>query len=124
MGDRAWTAETDLRSARKRGGQEGELETSIFQPMDDETSKLAIPYVNANVNDNANVNVNAASEETHTRSLVKGFTWRIIATMTTVSIAWMVTGEVATAFQIGFVEFFAKIGIYYGHERIWAKVRL
>jgi uncharacterized membrane protein len=94
--------------------------------MDDETSKLATPYVNANVSANVNVNVNAndASEETHTRSLVKGFTWRIIATMTTVSIAWMVTGEVATAFQIGFVEFFAKIGIYYVHERIWAKVRL
>jgi uncharacterized membrane protein len=63
-------------------------------------------------------------EESHLRSLAKGITWRFVATMTTVIIAWLVTGETSIAFQIGFFEFFAKVGIYYIHERIWARIRI
>ena len=69
-------------------------------------------------------NFSTAPDESHTRSLLKGFTWRLVATMTTVTIAAFVIGEVGTAFQIGFVEFFAKILIYYVHERIWSKIRI
>mmetsp|Transcript_31943 Transcript_31943/g.77684 ORF Transcript_31943/g.77684 Transcript_31943/m.77684 type:complete len:128 (-) Transcript_31943:1272-1655(-) len=63
-------------------------------------------------------------EESHTRSLVKGLTWRFIASFTTIVIAKIVTGETADAFKIGFFEFFAKLAIYYIHERIWAKIRI
>ncbi len=73
---------------------------------------------------NTATSASAGVQESHFRSLAKGFTWRIVATMTTVVIAKIVTGETSTAFQIGFFEFFAKIGIYYTHERIWAKIRL
>eukprot|EP00934_Nitzschia_sp_Nitz4_P000762 Nitzschia sp. Nitz4//scaffold111_size72815//41780//42082//NITZ4_005791-RA/size72815-processed-gene-0.54-mRNA-1//1//CDS//3329533183//762//frame0 len=66
----------------------------------------------------------APAEESHTRSLLKGFTWRVVATMSTVTIAWFVTGEVGQAFKIGLVEFFAKLAIYYVHERIWARIRI
>lgn len=64
----------------------------------------------------------APAGESHTRSLLKGITWRFLATMTTVVIAWIVIGEAGIAFQIGFFEVFAKIAIYYLHERIWAKI--
>ena len=63
-------------------------------------------------------------EDSHIRSLTKGLTWRFVASGTTIVIAKVVTGETALAFQIGFFEFFAKIGIYYVHERIWAKIKL
>ena len=56
------------------------------------------------------------------RSLAKGVTWRVVATSTTVTIAYMITGEVDAALQIGFIEVFAKIAIYYLHERAWARV--
>ena len=62
------------------------------------------------------------SEESHTRSILKGITWRLVATMTTVVIAWLVIGDATVAFQIGFFEVFAKIAIYYVHERIWARI--
>lgn len=68
------------------------------------------------------VNSSPAEGESHTRSILKGITWRAVATGTTVTIAWIVIGEVSTAFQIGFFEVFAKIAIYYIHERIWAKI--
>jgi uncharacterized membrane protein len=62
--------------------------------------------------------------ESHTRSILKGVSWRIFATITTMTVAWYITGTLQTALEIGFVEFFIKIGIYYIHERIWAKIRL
>jgi uncharacterized membrane protein len=62
--------------------------------------------------------------DSHLRSLAKGLTWRFVASTTTIIIAKAVTGETAIAFQIGFFEFFAKIGIYYVHERIWARIKM
>jgi uncharacterized membrane protein len=55
---------------------------------------------------------------------VKGLTWRVIATLTTILIAWGITGEVDTAVQIGLIEVFAKIVIYYAHERAWVHIKL
>lgn len=53
-------------------------------------------------------------------SLMKTFSWRIIATLTTISLAWLFTGEIDTALKIGSVEFFAKMLFYYAHERSWS----
>ena len=63
-------------------------------------------------------------KESRTRSLLKGFTWRIIATATTIIIAYLITGEVGDAFKIGALEFIGKLIIYYLHERAWQKVPL
>ncbi len=58
-------------------------------------------------------------KESHLRSLLKAFTWRILATMTTALIAYFITGEIDTALMIGGLEFILKFAIYYIHERIW-----
>jgi len=55
----------------------------------------------------------------HLLSLAKAFSWRIVATLTTALIAYVITGEMDTALWIGGIEFFLKIGIYYAHERLW-----
>lgn len=52
-------------------------------------------------------------------SLLKTFSWRIIATLTTITLALIFTGEIETALKIGAVEFFAKMIFYYLHERGW-----
>ncbi len=63
-----------------------------------------------------------ADRESHVRSLLKGMTWRFLATATTTSVAWLMSGDVSLAITIGGIEFFAKFFIYYGHERAWAMV--
>ena len=64
--------------------------------------------------------------ESHLRSLLKGLTWRVLATATTVCVAYFILkgreNAVQEALSIGLVEFFAKLGIYYLHERAWQKV--
>ncbi|MFC5050708.1 DUF2061 domain-containing protein [Rubritalea spongiae] len=53
------------------------------------------------------------------KSVIKGITWRCLATLTTYLIAWLWTGETEMAGKIAAVEFFLKFFIYYMHERFW-----
>ena len=61
-------------------------------------------------------------QESHLRSLLKTLSWRIIATATTVTIAFFVFGDISNALKVGGIEFFAKMAIYYGHERAWQMI--
>ena len=58
------------------------------------------------------------TEKRH-RSLFKGVSWRIVGTADTIFLSWIFTGTVEKALQIGGIEFFTKILLYYIHERIW-----
>ena len=53
------------------------------------------------------------------RSIVKSLSWRIIGTIDTVLISWLVTGTLTVAFSIGTVELFTKMILYFSHERLW-----
>ena len=44
-----------------------------------------------------------------------------MATSTTVVIAWWVTDDWRVGIEVGTVEFFAKMVLYYLHERFWYK---
>ena len=57
------------------------------------------------------------------KSFFKTLSWRVIATATTFVISWLVTGSVAVGAGIATIEFWAKLVLYYGHERLWAKVQ-
>ena len=60
--------------------------------------------------------------DSHIRSLAKAFSWRVVATLTTSVIAYVVTGRLDTAAVIGGIEFILKFFIYYFHERAWALI--
>lgn len=57
--------------------------------------------------------------DSHIRSLAKALSWRIVATLTTSIIAFLITGSLDTAALIGGIEFVLKFFIYYAHERAW-----
>lgn len=61
--------------------------------------------------------------DTHLRSVLKALSWRILATLTTTIIAYIVTGKIETALFIGGWEAVIKIGVYTAHERIWEKIK-
>ncbi|HEY3799621.1 MAG TPA: DUF2061 domain-containing protein [Caulobacteraceae bacterium] len=58
--------------------------------------------------------------EAHSRSFVKAISWRIVGSLDTFIISWLVTGQLKYAGMILGVETFTKIGIYYAHEQFWA----
>jgi uncharacterized membrane protein len=60
--------------------------------------------------------------EKHWRSIAKSASWRIIGTIDTIILSWLVTGKITLAFSIGFLELFTKCFLFYMHERVWNKV--
>jgi adenylylsulfate kinase len=60
--------------------------------------------------------------ETHRRSIIKGITWRIIASLTTMTVVFVVTGDLALVASVGLVDVSAKVFFYYLHERTWGRV--
>jgi len=57
--------------------------------------------------------------EKHFRTLFKTMSWRALATLTTMSIVYIFTGEMLLSVGVGAVEVVAKMILYYFHERIW-----
>jgi len=60
--------------------------------------------------------------ESRTRSLTKAFTWRVVGTITTIIVSYIVTGSIHFALSIGLAEIVAKMIVYYIHERAWTKI--
>jgi len=59
--------------------------------------------------------------DSRTKSLFKTGSWRFIATVTTGIIGYYVTGSFELATAIMSIDFFAKLVLYYMHERAWTK---
>jgi uncharacterized membrane protein len=56
------------------------------------------------------------------KSLLKSITWRIVGTIDTMIISYILTGKLTVAISIGSVEVITKTVLYYFHERIWAHI--
>tara|TARA_R110000868_G_scaffold70445_5_gene206962 strand:- start:1814 stop:2077 length:264 start_codon:yes stop_codon:yes gene_type:complete len=57
------------------------------------------------------------------RSVAKSVSWRIIGTLDTILISWLITGELSLAFSIGSVELVTKMVLYFFHERFWNSIK-
>ncbi len=62
-------------------------------------------------------------KETNKRSIVKGISWRIVATTTTILIVYFFFGRLDLAIAAGLIETVLKVGLYWAHERAWMKIR-
>jgi len=56
-----------------------------------------------------------------TKTIIKTISWRVVGTIDTMVIAYVLTGELAVAASIGSVEVVTKMILYYFHERFWNK---
>jgi uncharacterized membrane protein len=56
------------------------------------------------------------------KSVLKSISWRIVGTLDTILISYIITGKVTAAVSIGSVEAITKIVLYYFHERLWAHI--
>ena len=56
--------------------------------------------------------------------VAKTITWRIVGTLDTMIIGWLITGDAMTGLKIGGIEVVTKMILYYFHERIWFKINL
>jgi len=55
------------------------------------------------------------------RHILKTLTWRIVGTVDTIVLSWLITGSWKLGLSIGGVEVITKMILYFFHERIWYK---
>tara|TARA_B100000519_G_C13953811_1_gene301977 strand:+ start:147 stop:356 length:210 start_codon:yes stop_codon:yes gene_type:complete len=55
------------------------------------------------------------------RHIVKTITWRIVGTLDTFLLSWLITGSAKIGAAIGGIEIVTKMILYYFHERAWYK---
>lgn len=60
-------------------------------------------------------------DKSHKRHIAKAITWRIVGTLDTILLAWLISGNPFTGLKIGFAEVITKMILYYFHERLWFK---
>lgn len=60
--------------------------------------------------------------ETNRRSIAKALSWRIVATVITAGLVYLITGKGDFAATIGLADTSIKLFIYFGHERLWNRI--
>ena len=63
-------------------------------------------------------------DKSYKRHIAKTITWRVVATLDTILLSWLITGNPLTGLKIGIAEVFTKMILYFFHERIWFKINL
>ena len=58
---------------------------------------------------------------TKTRSILKANIWRIVGTLDTMCLGWIITGDPLIGLKIGALELITKFVLYYLHERVWLR---
>ncbi|MDG1778301.1 MAG: DUF2061 domain-containing protein [Flavobacteriaceae bacterium] len=66
---------------------------------------------------------NETPKEKIKRSLLKTISWRVIGTLDTILISWLITGEMTLALSIGTIELITKMILYFFHERLWNQIK-
>jgi uncharacterized membrane protein len=60
--------------------------------------------------------------ESRRRTLLKTISYRILGATVTGLLTWGVTGSVETGMTLGLADTLLKFGLYYAHERAWARM--
>jgi uncharacterized membrane protein len=55
------------------------------------------------------------------RHILKTISWRVIGTIDTMILSWLITGSWKWGLAIGGTEVITKMVLYYLHERVWYK---
>jgi uncharacterized membrane protein len=85
-------------------------------------TKMILYYFHERIWFKINLSKDGKTLESRKRHIGKTVTWRIIGTIDTMIIAWVVTGDPLTGAKIGLTEIITKMVLYYLHERVWYKI--
>lgn len=93
----------------------GELLVGISVGIVELFSKMILYYVHERLW------VNSKFKKHNQRHFYKTITWRLVGTIDTITIGWLISGDAIIGFKIGFAEVITKMILYFFHEKLWYK---
>lgn len=85
-------------------------------------TKMFLYYLHERVWFRVNLSKNGKILESRKRHLVKTVSWRLVGTIDTMLLAWIISGNPLIGMKVGFAEVATKMLLYYLHERVWYKI--
>ena len=85
-------------------------------------TKMILYYLHERLWFGVKMGLKSNGNQSKRRHLTKTVSWRIVGTLDTMILAWIVTGDALTGFKIGIAEVITKMVLYYFHERVWYKI--
>lgn len=61
--------------------------------------------------------------DSHSRSLAKAISYRILGSICTALIFYVLTGKLTMSIGAGALDIVAKLGLYFLHERVWNRIQ-
>lgn len=85
-------------------------------------TKMLLYYLHERVWFKVNLSKDGKVLESNKRHIAKTITWRIVGTIDTMMLAWIISGDPLIGLKVGFTEVVTKMLLYYFHERLWYKI--
>ncbi len=85
-------------------------------------TKMFLYYLHERIWFNINLTKDGRILESRKRHIGKTITWRLVGTLDTMILAWVISGNPLTGFKIGIAEIITKMVFYYIHERVWYRI--
>ena len=58
------------------------------------------------------------------RHIAKTISWRLVGTIDTMILSWLISNNFSVGVKIGLVELVSKMVLYYMHERLWYRSKI
>lgn len=100
----------------------GDWKTGLHIGLVEIVTKMLLYYFHERVWFTINLSKDGQVLESRKRHIAKTITWRLIGTMDTMLLGWLISGNPLIGLKIGFAEIVTKMLLYYLHERAWYKV--
>lgn len=97
----------------------GDPFTGLKIGMAEVITKMILYYLHERLWFRIRIGVNSNGNNSKKRHLAKTVTWRVIGTLDTMTLAWLISGDAMIGLQIGAAEVITKMLLYYFHERLW-----
>ena len=85
-------------------------------------TKMVLYYLHERLWFRVKLGIKKNGDDSKKRHLAKTVSWRLVGTLDTFLLAWLISGDPITGFQIGIAEVITKMILYYLHERAWYKL--
>lgn len=85
-------------------------------------TKMLLYYFHERLWFKVKLGIKKNGDDSKKRHLAKTVSWRVVGTVDTMLLAWIITGDPVTGLQIGLAEVITKMILYYVHERTWYKI--
>ena len=100
----------------------GDASTGLKIGFAEVVTKMILYYVHERLWFRSNLEVASVASSSRKRHIAKTFSWRVIGTLDTIILSWIISGNPVTGLKIGLAEVATKILLYYLHERTWYRI--